>query len=91
MAYVVEMPPVVIQEIQDYERATGRSLEARVVEFIKNELRRRREAAYFKANPSRVQNELPRRVNKSAPATPITGNENFGQHRFRSGYAGRNA
>jgi hypothetical protein len=44
MAYVIEMPPVVIQEIRDYERTTGRSLEARIVEFIKNELRRRREA-----------------------------------------------
>lgn len=43
MAYVIEMPPVVIQEIRDYERATGRSLEARIVEFIKNELQRRRE------------------------------------------------
>ena len=32
MAYVIEMPPVVIQEIQDYERASGRSLEASVRE-----------------------------------------------------------
>ena len=49
MAYVIEMPPVVIQEIQDYERATGRSLEARIVEFVKNELQRRREADEWEA------------------------------------------
>ena len=49
MAYVIEMPPVVIQEIQDYERATGQSLEARIVEFVKNELRRRREADEWEA------------------------------------------
>ena len=49
MAYVIEMSPVVIQEIQDYERATGRSLEARIVEFVKNELQRRREADEWEA------------------------------------------
>ena len=49
MAYVIEMPPVVIQEIRDYERATGRSLETRIVEFIKNELQRRREADEWEA------------------------------------------
>jgi hypothetical protein len=49
MAYVIEMSPVVIQEIQDYERATGQSLEACIVEFVKNELRRRREADEWEA------------------------------------------
>lgn len=49
MAYVIEMPPVIMQEIQDYERATGRSLEARIVEFVKNELQRRREADEWEA------------------------------------------
>jgi hypothetical protein len=49
MAYVIEMSPVVIQEIQDYERATGQSLEARIVEFVKNELRRRRETDEWEA------------------------------------------
>ena len=49
MAYVIEMPPVVIQEIRDYERATGQSLEARIVEFVKNELQRRREADEWEA------------------------------------------
>ena len=41
MAYVIEMPPVVMQEIKEYERATGRSLEPCIVEFVKQELRRR--------------------------------------------------
>ena len=49
MAYVIEMPPVIMQEIQDYERVTGRSLEARIVEFVKNELQRRREADEWEA------------------------------------------
>ena len=41
MAYVIEMPPVVMQEVRDYEKATGRSLEPRLVDFIMQELRRR--------------------------------------------------
>ena len=40
MAYVIDMPPVVMQEVRDYEKATGRSLEPRIVEFIRQELRR---------------------------------------------------
>ena len=42
MAYVIEMPPVVMQEIRDYEKATGRSLEPCIVEFVRQELHRRR-------------------------------------------------
>ena len=49
MAYVIEMPPVVVQEIRDYEKATGRSLEPCVVEFVKAELRRRRESDEWEA------------------------------------------
>lgn len=44
MAYVIEMPPVVLQEIKEYEKATGRSFEPCVVEFIRQELRRRNKA-----------------------------------------------
>ena len=42
MAYVIDMPPDIMQEVRDYEKATGRSLEPRIVEFILQELRRRR-------------------------------------------------
>ena len=41
MAYVIDMPPVIMQEVRDYEKATGRSLEPQIVEFIMQELRRR--------------------------------------------------
>ena len=41
MAYVIEMPPVDMQEIRDYEKATGRSLKPCIVDFVKQELRRR--------------------------------------------------
>ena len=44
MAYVIEMPPVVMQEIKDYERATGQSLEPCIVEFVRQELRRRQKS-----------------------------------------------
>ena len=44
MAYVIEMPPVIMQEIKAYERATGQSLEPSIVEFVKQELRRRQTA-----------------------------------------------
>ena len=49
MAYVIEMPPVVMQEIRDYEKATGRSLEPSIVEFVKQELRRRQMADDWEA------------------------------------------
>ena len=54
MAYVIDMPPVVMQEIRDYERATGRSLEASVVDFVKAELRRRRESDEWEAEFDRL-------------------------------------
>ena len=40
MAYVIDMPPAVMQGVRDYEKATGRSLEPRIVEFIRQELQR---------------------------------------------------
>ncbi len=43
MAYVIDIPPVIMQEIRDYEKATGRSLEPCIVEFVKQELLRRRQ------------------------------------------------
>ena len=54
MAYVIEMPPVVMQEIKDYERATGQSLEPCIVEFVRQELRRRQKSDDWEARFDRL-------------------------------------
>ena len=67
MAYVIEMPPVVIQEIRDYERATGQSLESSIVEFVKQELRRRQAADDWEARFDRLVETSSARLRGTPP------------------------
>ena len=54
MPITIDLPPAVVQEIQDYEKATGLSMNGKIDDFVEKELRRSRELAQWEAEFDRL-------------------------------------
>ena len=63
MPITLDIPPALVQEINDYEKTTGRSVSSMFVAFVEREVRRSRETVEWAA-------ELERLVKKTSSTLP---------------------
>lgn len=49
MPITIDLPPAIVKEIRDYEKATGLSMTGKIADFVEKELRRSRELARWEA------------------------------------------
>lgn len=67
MSITIDIPPAVVQEIRDYEKSTGRSVETMFVDFVEREFRRSRERAMWEADFDRLVKECAKRLPGKEP------------------------
>ncbi len=67
MSITIDLPPAIVQEIQDYEKSTGISLTAKIAAFVEKEIRRSRELAEWEAQFDKLVEECGKRLQGSEP------------------------
>ena len=57
MSITIDIPPALVQEIRDFEKTTGQSVDTLFIDFFNREVRRSRERAAWRADFDRLVKE----------------------------------